>query len=84
MPDTSSIVSQSHLCVHNSTTTPLGAGATFTGEWEDTLDYGTMVIGIISDQDSATDGLKIEYSADGITKIQDSVAAGFDIVLVDN
>jgi len=49
----------------NSTTTPLSAGAVFTGTAEDTLDYSAISIVIHSDVASATDGLEVDYSADG-------------------
>lgn len=62
-----------HVCEENSTTTNLDADEVFTGEWQDTIDYGTVTVGIKSDQDSAVDGLMIEWSADGVTKAQDDV-----------
>lgn len=55
-----------HICEDNSTLTPLGIDGVFTGDWKDTLDYSTITIGINSDEDSATDGLEIQWSADGI------------------
>jgi hypothetical protein len=57
----------------NSTTTPLAGGASFTGVYEDTLNYGTVHVAVSSDQASATDGLIVEWSADGVTKTQDDV-----------
>lgn len=47
----------------NSTTTNLAPNATWTGQWVDTSIYGTAIVGIIVDQNSATDGLVVEYSA---------------------
>lgn len=55
----------------NSTVTPLGIGGIFTGEWVDTSVYGTAIIGICTDVNSALNGLKIQYSADRITVCQD-------------
>lgn len=52
---------------NNSTSTPLGAGATFTGAWTDLKDYNSINLGVYSNVPSATDGLKIQYSADGIS-----------------
>lgn len=52
------------LSTLNSTTTPLGAGATFTGQWEDCTAYSSFGVNIKTDQ------LGIAYfenSADGIT-----------------
>lgn len=57
-------------CVCNSTDEPLGANLSFEGEWINTLDYGTVVIGIISGQDSAIDGLVIQWSANGVDIVQ--------------
>jgi len=62
-----------HLCPSNSTTVAISASTTFTGTWEDTIDYATIIVGVIADQASATDGLAIEWSADGVTKTQDDV-----------
>jgi len=62
-----------HVCLDNSSTDNLNPGAAFTGNWQDTLDYGTVTIGIIADQDSAVDGLVIQWSADGIDVSQDDV-----------
>jgi len=56
----------SHVCEGNSSVIPLLANATFTGEWQDSSIYGTVIVGVISDKPSAINGLRIEYSADGI------------------
>lgn len=53
-----------HICEENSTATPIGAGETFLGVWQDTLNYNVLIIGIKADQDSATDGLEIQWSTD--------------------
>jgi len=53
----------------NSTTTLLGGGESFVGEWADTLAYGIVVLGVVSDQDSAVDGLVVEWSHDETTVI---------------
>lgn len=58
-------------CASNSSTTPLASGAAFTGAWRDTIDYGTIIVGVIADANSDTDGLKIQWSSDGIS-IHDS------------
>lgn len=60
----------SHVCAGNSTSAPLGANETFVGEWEDSSKYGTVVVGVISDQNSATNGLVIEYSSNGVDVVQ--------------
>lgn len=59
---------QGHQCPENSTTDNLGIGGVFTGSgWQDTLDYGVVSINVSSDQDSAVDGLDIQWSNDGAT-----------------
>lgn len=50
----------------NSTTTPLGIGGVFTGEWVEILDGADIFVNIITDQASATDGLVVEQSSDGV------------------
>jgi len=57
---------EGHICDLNSTSTALGIGEVFTGEWEDTLDYGIVTVGVNADQDSAANGLDLQWSADGV------------------
>jgi len=52
---------------NNSTSTPLGIGATYTGTWTEIKDYNSINLGVYADQNSATDGLKIQYSANGVS-----------------
>jgi hypothetical protein len=52
---------------NNTTDIPLGIGGTFIGAWTDLKDYNSINLGVFSDVASATDGLRIEYSYDGIT-----------------
>jgi len=61
------VAMQGHPCPGNTTTTPLGAGATFTGDWEQILTYGVIVLNVSSDQDSAIDGIVVQHSNDGAT-----------------
>ena len=49
---------------NNSTTTPLGGGAAFTGTGTDVSDYATVAITLYADQDSATDGMQFQFSTD--------------------
>jgi hypothetical protein len=49
----------------NSTTTPLLANDSFVGTVIDTLDYSALSIVVHSDVDSGTDGLEVDYSANG-------------------
>jgi hypothetical protein len=50
---------------NNSTSTPLGGGAAFTGTATDILDYGIVFVSVYSNVASATDGLSIQQSIDG-------------------
>lgn len=54
------------LSTGNSTTTPLAADATFTGATEEILNYATIRVMVFTDQDSAAEGLKVQYSTDGV------------------
>lgn len=59
---------QGHQCPENSTTTQLLANGVFTGSgWQDTLDYGVLSINVGTDKDSATNGLDVQWSNDGVT-----------------
>lgn len=46
----------------NSTSTPLGAGASFTGTAEDITNYAGIVLGIVADQ---TGTVNVQFSSDG-------------------
>lgn len=60
------IFQENHICTGNTTTTLLLANATFTGEWQDCLNYQEVNVSIVSDQNSATNGLVFQWSADGV------------------
>jgi len=62
-----------HICEDNTSSTPLLADVVFTGVWQDTLNYNNVIIGIKTDEDSAADGLEVQWSTDGITKDDDDV-----------
>lgn len=51
----------------NSTTSLLLAAATFTGAWEDVTLYAQVSIITLSDVAAATDGVVLQWSADGVT-----------------
>lgn len=51
----------------NSSSTPLGAAGVFTGTFEDVLAVGHITIQVRANVASATDGLSIQWSADGVT-----------------
>lgn len=57
----------------NSSSTPLTAGAEFTGAAKEILNCGILFVNVYSDVGSAIDGLKIEQSADGINWDHDDV-----------
>lgn len=57
----------------NSSDVPLIGGGTFTGDWIDTTGIGIVYISAYSDVGSATDGLIVEQSTDGITAHFDDV-----------
>jgi hypothetical protein len=50
---------------NNNSSTPLGIGATFTGTSTDILQFSGITISVFSDVASATDGLSVQFSADG-------------------
>lgn len=50
---------------NNSTTTPLGGGATYTGTGTDLLGYAAVCVTIYADVDGATDGMAFQFSSDG-------------------
>src|SRR3972149_3524277 len=49
----------------NSTATPLGTGAIFTGTAVEVKDISTITLLVFSDVASATDGLQVQWSTDG-------------------
>lgn len=50
--------------VNNSSTTLLTAGSTFTGTWYNVLHFTCTTVSIVVDEDSATNGLKMQWSSD--------------------
>lgn len=52
------------VSTNNSTATPLGIDAVYTGTSEDVSAYATILISVLADQDSATGGLSIQFSTD--------------------
>jgi len=61
-----------HVSTDNSTSTPLGVGGVFTGDWEDITNVGVISLSVYSDVASATDGLNIQFSSDGVNVDIDS------------
>lgn len=62
---------ENHICTQNTTITPLGISGTFTGQWQDCLNYQEVNVSIVSDKDSAVNGLVFQWSADA-TNIGDT------------
>ena len=54
------------LSADNSTTTPLGAGAVFTGASEEVLHYANATVYIDTDQPSAVKGVEVQFSTDSV------------------
>lgn len=63
--DVSSSGNINYVSVNNSTTTPLGIGATFTGTADSILVYKSVVLTVFTDVDSAANGVVFQFSQDG-------------------
>ena len=50
----------------NSSTATLGGNATFTGTYYDAAKYTNVTVNVSTDVTSAVDGLKLQYSSDGV------------------
>ena len=61
------VVQPGHFCAQNSTATPLLAGASWTGTAADVTNMNGISVFVTSDVDSATGGLEVQYSEDGLT-----------------
>lgn len=59
-------VTPGHISTANSTTATLGAGATFTGTWEDIVNHGAINVSVIASHASAASGFVVQYSSDGV------------------
>lgn len=57
-------IAPGHVSTDNSTSDTLLADATFTGEWEDITNFGVIVISVLSDKVSATNGLEVQFSSE--------------------
>ena len=73
------------LSTSNSRNNILGSNAIFLGDWEDVSIYGTIIISVLSDQASATDGFEVQWSEDGIRSIKtDTYTISADICKIVN
>lgn len=57
----------SEVDANNTTQATLGAGATFPGSSSPLTNVATILVSLYSDQDSAVDGLKLQFSPDNVT-----------------
>lgn len=57
---------ESYIVDTNSTTVPLGSNGVFAGEAFDVSKYSAINVNVFSDVFSATDGVKVQFSPDGI------------------
>lgn len=53
----------------NSSNVALGPDETFTGEWIDVKEFASLTVTVFADVPSATDGVSIQFSSDGITGV---------------
>jgi hypothetical protein len=60
------IIEDGEVISSNSTTTPLGVGGVFTGASFEVTKYSVINVGVISDVPSATDGVSVQFSPDGV------------------
>jgi hypothetical protein len=51
----------------NTTAAALGAGAAFTGTWKESINFAGISLGVFSDRASATNGVDVQFSSDGVT-----------------
>lgn len=67
---------------NNTTTTPLGNGATFTGTATDLVSNGSphVIVSVIADQASAANGLVLQFSQDGTNWPTGSYSHAFTLV----
>lgn len=59
-------IAPGHVSTDNSTATPLDADAIFTGTFEEVTNFGVIVVTLNTSHISATDGLCIDFSTDGV------------------
>lgn len=71
---------ESHVSTLNSTSTPLAAGATFLGGWEDVRDYAGISMAVFTDVASAANGAVIQFTEDtalgAIRSVPTTIPAG--------
>lgn len=65
---------EGNILTSNSTSTPLAASSTFTGQWVDVSAYESIVLAVSTDQDGT---YQIQFSPDG-TNIDSTLSRNFD------
>lgn len=65
---------QNTVSTINSTNVLLGSNATFTGSFEDVKNFSSLSLLVRTDKDSATNGLKLQWSDDGVNVRRESIA----------
>jgi hypothetical protein len=60
------VFQENYLIANNSTTVILGANETYTGGWQDCLNYQEINVSIVASHNSALNGLIFQWSADGV------------------
>jgi len=56
------VIAKSHVDDTNTTSTPLGASATYTGTWHECSSYSTLALTLIADQYSAINGVRLQFA----------------------
>ena len=69
-------VLKSKISTLNSTEQELAIGGVFTGEWEDITQYSEAIVSIYATENSAADGLVVQWSSNG------SVVHGSDVFTI--
>lgn len=73
------ILSRGRVSTVNATTTPLGANATYTGTWEQVVDFATFTVTVFSNVASAANGMLFQWSSDG-TNVDEAEAIAISAV----
>ena len=69
---------QGTISIKNSTSSPIGGGSIFTGDWEEITDYAIIKIAITSNVASASDGFCIQQSTDQVELWEDTYTLAAD------
>ena len=61
------VYKENHICTDNTTSIPLLANGVFLGAWQDCLNYQEVNVSVITDKNSDTNWLVIQWSYNGIS-----------------